>query len=162
MYMEGLFPEVIIAGVGNELFGDDGFGPAVIRALSEYELPDNVKAMDVGLGGPHLVFSMIDPEETKKLIIVDCMDFGGKPGDLTKIPADLLPEGRQERYMDAHSGNLLDPIGRLKGKMDIIILGCQPAHIPTPDSEDFALELSPEVQGAIPKTVNVILKEIRS
>ncbi len=56
--MEGLFPEIIIAGVGNELFGDDGFGPAVIRALSEYELPDNVKAMDVGLGGPHLVFSM--------------------------------------------------------------------------------------------------------
>ncbi|HJK04087.1 MAG TPA: coenzyme F420-reducing hydrogenase, FrhD protein [Methanocorpusculum sp.] len=160
--MEGLFPEIIIAGVGNELFGDDGFGPAVIRALSEYELPDNVKAMDVGLGGPHLVFSMIDPEATKKLIIVDCMDFGGKPGDLTKSPADLLPEGRQERYMDAHSGNLLDPIGRLKGKMDIVILGCQPAYIPAPDSEDFALELSPEVQGAIPKTVNVILKEIGS
>lgn len=160
--MEGLFPEIIIAGVGNELFGDDGFGPAVIRALSEHELPDNVKAMDVGLGGPHLVFSMIDPEETRKLIIVDCMDFGGKPGSLTKIPADLLPKSREERYMDAHSGNLLDPIGRLKGKMDIIILGCQPAYIPAPDSEEFALELSPEVQGAIPKTVNVILKEIGS
>lgn len=160
--MEGLFPEILIAGVGNELFGDDGFGPAVIRALSEYELPDNVKAMDVGLGGPHLVFSMIDPEKTKKLIIVDCMDFGGKPGDLTKIPADLLPKGREERYMDAHSGNLLDPIGRLKGKMEIIILGCQPAIIPAQDSENFILELSPEVQGAIPKTVNVILKEIGS
>ncbi|HJJ89263.1 MAG TPA: coenzyme F420-reducing hydrogenase, FrhD protein [Methanocorpusculum sp.] len=160
--MEGLFPEIIIAGVGNELFGDDGFGPAVIRALSEYKLPDNVKAMDVGLGGPHLVFSMIEPKETKKLIIVDCMDFGGKPGELTKIPADLLPESKQERYMDAHSGNLLDPISRLKEKMDIIILGCQPAYIPAPDSEDFALELSPEVQGAIPKTVNVILKEIES
>lgn len=160
--MEGLFPEIIIAGVGNELFGDDGFGPAVIRALSEHELPDNVKAMDVGLGGPHLVFSMIDPEETKKLIIVDCMDFGGKPGSLTKIPADLLPKSREERYMDAHSGNLLDPIGRLKGKMDIIILGCQPAYIPAPDSEEFALELSQEVQGAIPKTVNIILKEIGS
>ena len=160
--MEGLFPEIIIAGVGNELFGDDGFGPAVIRALSEYELPDNVKAMDVGLGGPHLVFSMIDPEETKKLIIGDCRDLGERPGALTKLPADLRPEGRQERYMDAHAGNLLDPIGRLKGKMDIVILGCQPAYIPAPDSEDFALELSPEVQGAIPKTVNVILKEIGS
>ncbi|MDU9375854.1 hypothetical protein McpSp1_04330 [Methanocorpusculaceae archaeon Sp1] len=160
--MDGLFPEVIIAGVGNELFGDDGFGPAVIRALSEHELPDNVKAMDVGLGGPHLIFSMIDPEETKKLIIVDCMDFGGEPGNLTKIPADLLPKGREERYMDAHSGNLLDPIGRLKGKMEIIVLGCQPAYIPAPDSEEFALELSPEVQGAIPKTVSIILKEIGS
>ncbi|MDR3102226.1 MAG: coenzyme F420-reducing hydrogenase, FrhD protein [Methanocalculaceae archaeon] len=160
--MDGQFPEIIIAGVGNELFGDDGFGPAVIRALSECKLPDNIKAMDVGLGGPHLVFSMIDPDETRKLIIVDSMDFGGKPGDLTKIPADLLPEGRKERYMDAHSGNLLDPIGRLKGKMDIIILGCQPAYIPAPGSEDFVLELSPDVQRAIPKTVNIILKEIGS
>ena len=95
--MEGLFPEIIIAGVGNELFGDDGFGPAVIRALSEYELPDNVKAMDVGLGGPHLVFSMIDPEETKKLIIVDCMDLGGKPGDRTKTPAAPLPDASPDR-----------------------------------------------------------------
>jgi coenzyme F420 hydrogenase subunit delta len=158
--MDGLFPEVIIAGVGNELFGDDGFGPAVIRALAQRELPDNVKAMDVGLGGPHLIFSMLEPEVTRKLIIVDCMDFGGNPGDVTKIPAENLPPGREERYMDAHSGNLLDPIGRLKGKMEIIVLGCQPGYIPAPDCDEFMLELSPEVQGAIPKTVNVILKEI--
>jgi len=158
--MDELFPEILIAGVGNELFGDDGFGSAVIRALADVNLPDNVKAMDVGLGGPHLVFSMLDPTVTKKLIIVDAMDFGGKPGEVTKIPADLLPEGKGERYADAHSGNLLDPIGRLKGKMDIIIIGCQPAYIPAPDSEDFVLELSPEVERAVPKTVTVILQEI--
>ena len=158
--MEELFPEILIAGVGNELFGDDGFGSAVIRALADVELPDNVKAMDVGLGGPHLVFSMLDPTVTKKLIIVDAMDFGGKPGDVTKIPAELLPEGRSERYADAHSGNLLDPIGRLKGKMEIIVIGCQPAYIPAPDTEDFVLELSPEVERAVPKTVTVILQEL--
>ncbi len=90
------------------------------------------------------------------------MGFGEKPGARANIPAALLPEGSQGRYMDAHSGNLLDPTGSLKGKMAIVILGCQPAYIPAPDSEDFALELSPEVQGAIPKTVNVILKEIGS
>ncbi|HJJ42028.1 MAG TPA: coenzyme F420-reducing hydrogenase, FrhD protein [Methanocorpusculum sp.] len=160
--MFGLFPEIVIAGVGNELFGDDGFGPNVIRALAERELPDNVKAMDVGLGGPHLIFSMLDPAETKKLIIVDCMDFGGKPGDVTKIPADLLPKAKHERYMDAHSGSLLDPISRLKDKMDIVIIGCQPAYVPAPESDEFALELSPEVRGAVPKTVNVILQEIES
>ncbi|HJJ28908.1 MAG TPA: coenzyme F420-reducing hydrogenase, FrhD protein [Methanocorpusculum sp.] len=160
--MDELFPEIVIAGVGNDLFGDDGFGPAVIHALADCTLPDNVKAIDVGLGGPHLVFSMLDPSVTKRLIIVDAMDFGGKPGDLTKIPAELLPEGKNERYADAHSGNLLDPIGRLKGKMEITILGCQPAYIPAPDSEDFCLELSPEVQEAVPKTVKVILQEIES
>jgi len=158
--MDELFPEILIAGVGNELFGDDGYGSAVIRALADVNLPDNVKAMDVGLGGPHLVFSMLDPAVTKKLIIVDAMDFGGKPGDVTKIPAELLPEGKSERYADAHSGNLLDPIGRLKGKMDIVIIGCQPAYIPAPDSEDFVLELSPEVERAVPKTVTAILQEI--
>jgi len=158
--MDDLFPEILIAGVGNELFGDDGFGSAVIRSLADVELPDNVKAMDVGLGGPHLVFSMLDPSVTKKLIIVDAMDFGGKPGDVTRIPAELLPEGKNERYADAHSGNLLDPIGRLKGKMEIIVFGCQPAYIPAPDSEDFVLELSPEVERAVPKTVTLILQEI--
>ena len=46
--------------------------------------------------------------------------------------------------------------------MDIVIIGCQPGYIPAPDSEDFALELSPDVQGAVPKTVNVILQELES
>ena len=75
-----LFPEIVVAGCGNPLFADDGFGPAVIEELLRLELPGNVKVVDAGLGGPHFIFTLLDPEVTKQLIIIDIADFGAKPG----------------------------------------------------------------------------------
>jgi len=77
-----LYPEIVITGCGNPLFADDGFGPAVAEELSKFKLPDNVKVIDAGLGGPHFIFTLIDPEVTKRLIIIDIADFGAQPGIL--------------------------------------------------------------------------------
>ena len=39
---------ILVFGCGNILFGDDGFGPAVVNHLQEkYSLPDDVLVMDV-------------------------------------------------------------------------------------------------------------------
>ncbi|RPJ53543.1 MAG: coenzyme F420 hydrogenase, partial [Methanobacteriota archaeon] len=43
--MSTLYPEIVVAGCGNPLFADDGFGPAVVEALKELTLPDNVKVI---------------------------------------------------------------------------------------------------------------------
>ena len=61
-----LYPEIVIAGCGNPLFADDGFGPAVIEEMQKLSLPDNVTIVDAGLGGPHFIFTLLDPEVTKK------------------------------------------------------------------------------------------------
>ena len=48
---------VLIFGCGNILWGDDGFGPAVIQRLKEhYRLPGNVLAMDVGTSIRDILF----------------------------------------------------------------------------------------------------------
>ena len=80
-----LYPEIVVAGCGNPLFADDGFGPAVIEELQKLTLPDNVKVVDAGLGGPHFIFTMLDPEVTKRLVIVDIADYGAEPGSITKL-----------------------------------------------------------------------------
>ena len=81
-----LFPEIVIAGCGNPLFADDGFGPAVIEEMQNLSLPDNVMIVDAGLGGPHFIFTLLDPEVTKKLIIVDIADYGAETGVYHKTP----------------------------------------------------------------------------
>ena len=48
-----LYSEIVIAGCGNPLFGDDGFGPAVIEEMEKLTLPDNVTIQDGGAGAPH-------------------------------------------------------------------------------------------------------------
>ncbi len=37
--MEALYPEIVVAGCGNPLYADDGFGIAVVESLQGLELP---------------------------------------------------------------------------------------------------------------------------
>jgi len=146
-----LYPEIVIAGCGNPLFADDGFGPAVVEALSHITLPDNVKAEDAGLGGPHFIFTLLDPEKTRKLIIVDIADFGGEPGELRTFRVEDLPPGS---YRDAHSWDLTEPLHRLKDSIDVTIIGCQPKRVSAPE---FEIGLTDEIQQAIPRAVREVL-----
>jgi coenzyme F420 hydrogenase subunit delta len=149
-----LFPEIVIAGCGNPLFADDGFGPAVIEEMHNLSLPDNVMIIDAGLGGPHFIFTLLDPEVTKKLIIVDIADYGAEPGSITKLRVEDLPPGA---YRDAHSWDLAEPLQRIKDRVDVTIIGVQPARVTAPEFEEG---LSDELQKAIPKTIRVILETI--
>ena len=149
-----LYPEIVVAGCGNPLYADDGFGPAVVESLQGLELPENVKVVDAGLGGPHFVFTLLDPESTKKLIIVDIADFGGEPGELRWLTVDELPMGS---YRDAHSWDLTEPLQRIKDDIKIRVLVCQKKYVSAPE---MVIGITDEVERAIPGAVSEILKEI--
>jgi coenzyme F420 hydrogenase subunit delta len=147
-----LYPEIVVVGCGNPLFGDDGFGPAVIEELQKLQLPDHVKMIDAGLGAPHFIFTLLDVETTRKLVIIDIADFGAEPGNVTILPVEALPPGS---YRDVHSWDLTEPLHRLKDKIDITVIACQPKSV-----AEFKMELTEEVKRAIPKAVRIVLKEI--
>jgi coenzyme F420 hydrogenase subunit delta len=149
-----LYSEIVVVGCGNPLYADDGFGPAVVESLQEIELPDNVTVVDAGLGGPHFVFTLLNPESTKTLIIVDIADFRGKPGELRWLTVDELPEGS---YLDAHSWDLTEPLQCIKDDIQIRILACQKKYVSAPE---MVIGITDEVQKAIPDAVAEILKEI--
>jgi len=151
-----LFQETVICGCGNPLFADDGFGPAVVEELQKLRIPEKVKVIDAGLGGPHFLFTLIaqTEEPVKHLIIIDIADFGGNPGDIALLTPDDLPPGK---YRDAHSWDLTEPIHQLKSRVKIDIIGCQPKRVTEPD---FEIGLSEEVTEAIPRTVQLVLEMI--
>jgi len=146
-----LYPEILITGCGNPLFADDGFGPAVVEEMAKLELPDNIKVIDAGLGGPHFIFTLIDPEVTRKLIIIDIADFGAEPGELAIFRVEDLPAGS---YRDAHSWDLTEPLQRLKDRVEIVVIGCQPKRVTAPE---FELGLTEEISNAVPRTVRKVL-----
>lgn len=151
---ETLYSEIVVAGCGNPLFADDGFGPAVVENLKDLELPENVTVVDAGLGGPHFIFTLLDPESTKILIIVDIADFGGEPGELRWLSVDELPAGS---YRDAHSWDLTEPLQVIKEDIRVLVLACQKKYVSAPE---MVIGISDEVQRAIPDAVSEILKEI--
>ena len=145
--------ETLVVGCGNILFQDDGFGPRVAQELSNYELPPGIRVIDGGTGAPHLIFTLLD-DTCKKLIIIDCIHWGAKPGTLRKFTVDELPKGK---FIDAHNWTLSEPLHALKGKVDMVIIGCQPAKVSEPD---IVMELTPEVENAVPAAIQMVLDEL--
>jgi hydrogenase maturation protease len=98
---------ILVAGVGNVLRGDDGFGPAVIRALeSGAPLPEGVRAVEIGIGGFSLVQELLDGYDA--LVVVDAVDRDGPPGSLYVLePAvpdveSIPPPARRDLAADMH------------------------------------------------------------
>jgi coenzyme F420-reducing hydrogenase delta subunit (putative coenzyme F420 hydrogenase processing subunit). len=154
MKVSPIYPEIVIAGCGNPLFADDGFGPAVADELSRFTLPGNVKALDAGLCGPLFVFSLLDPEVTRKLIIADIVDFGAAPGSITLLQPRNFPKGSIGDY---HAGGIMASLDRIDPHIDITIIGCQPGSVSFPE---LSPGLSKEVQDAVPRAVRILLEMI--
>jgi coenzyme F420 hydrogenase subunit delta len=115
-------------------------------------LPEHIKVVDAGLGGPHFIFTLIDPENTKRLIIMDIAAFGAEPGEIRDFRVEDLPAGS---YRDIQSWHLTEPLQRLKDSDHITLIGCQPERVTAPD---FELGLTDKVQDAIPGTVRHVLE----
>jgi len=153
-----LHSEIVIVGCGNPLFGDDGFGPAVIEEMEKLTLPDNVTIQDGGAGAPHFIFNFLNPEVTKKLIVVDIADFDAKPGSISKIPPEK--ELKPGAYIDPHSWDGVDQLCRIREKIPTTVILCQPAKAIRKGDADVEMGLSEEVKNAIPKAIQVILETI--
>lgn len=136
---------LLIAGVGNVLRGDDGFGPAVIDALGE--LPDGVEAVETGTGGVALLQELL--AGCDGLVLVDAVDRRAAPGTLF----ELIPEVQDAVHVaDVHLANpdrvlsMAKTMGALPGRVRII--GCQPL-----DVEPLHQGLSPVVAATVPQAV---------
>lgn len=149
--------ETLVVGCGNVLFKDDGFGPSVINALEDYfkdkEMPENTMFIDAGTGGTHFVFTL--PHESwKKVIVVDVVEFDAEPGTLKIFSPYDMPKGA---YENVHTWPVEEPLHDLAKDMEVVIVGCKPQEISAPNVE---MGLSEPVEAAIPKAINMILKEI--
>lgn len=72
---------------GNDLHGDDGFGPALGAALRRRGPPADVAIVDCGIRGLDAVQFFSDCAE---VVVVDAL-LGSQPGRLHDLPADAVP-----------------------------------------------------------------------
>ncbi len=144
---------ILIAGVGNVLRGDDGFGVAVAQALNgSSHLPAGVAVFEGGIAGIPLVQELMDGYDA--LIIADAVERGGAPGTIYVIepdiadPAILDPSALHASLADAHYTEpskvlvLAKALGVLPPT--VVIVGCQPRGY-----DELGAELSDEVKSAV-------------
>jgi len=156
---------VLIAGVGNVLLGDDGFGVEVARCLEVVELPKGVRVVETGIGGIALVQELQDGWDA--LIVVDTVDRGRPPGSVLVIDpeivdvADLSWSERHDRLADMHlatPGRAL-MLARALGVLPPVVrlVGCQPCQ-----AERLGMGLDPVVSSAVQVAVRQVLVEVET
>jgi len=136
----------IVAGFGNLLLGDDGFGVVVVRRLAEDPLPPGVELLEVGIGGMELVFGLM--AGCGRLVIVDAVRRGHPPGTICVFhpsEADLAPgpdPGIDPHFAEpTRAMKVAKKLGYLPD--DVTIVGCEPQRC------DLDLTLSPPVRAAV-------------
>ncbi len=85
---------ILVAGIGNIFFADDGFGVEVAQRLARRaRCRDGVKVVDYGIRGMHLAYDMLAGYDVT--ILVDAVPRGDEPGtvyviDVTAAGTDAL------------------------------------------------------------------------
>lgn len=84
-----------IFGCGNTLFGDDGFGPAVVRKLQkDFQFSADVVVEDVGTGlREYLIdYLLLKEGRPEKIIVIDAVDFPDRtPGEVFPVLPHQIP-----------------------------------------------------------------------
>jgi hydrogenase maturation protease len=149
--------QVLVAGVGNIFFRDDGFGPAVAaQLLRDADAPTpGVQIVDYGIRGMHLAYDLLDP--VGALVLIDAIP-GDEPGTVTLLEVDH-PRPRNTGGLDAHGMQpvaVLAALDALGGtRPPTYVVGCVPEDV----SEGIGL--SPMVESAVPLAADRVRDLVR-
>jgi hydrogenase maturation protease len=106
-----------IAGVGNFILADEGFGVHVVHYLQEnYDFPDNVDIQDVGTAGIYMAPFL---EECDPVFVIDVVDMEGEPGSFHFFTLNDVKAGNFQLRMSPHQLGLLEilEVSKLRGNM---------------------------------------------
>jgi hydrogenase maturation protease len=150
---------ILVAGIGNIFFGDDGFGCEVVAHLAKRSWPDGVKVVDFGIRAYDLAYAIMDSYDAT--ILIDAAPRGEKPGTVYLLELDPHKiEIAEGEIADPHA---LTPVGVLQmvralgGRPNnLYLVGCEPAQL---DGEG-KIGLSKEICDAVPLAAKIIDKMI--
>jgi hydrogenase maturation protease len=145
----------LILCLGNPLLGDEGIGVRVAEELKGLELPDGVSVVGGGTAGLRLISLM---EGYQRVIIVDAADMGHPPGRVVRFTPSEVQLEMVEAPLSLHQIGLVEALALAEALEvapgELVIIGVQPGRV------EMSGELSPEMEGAIPQIIRMILDEL--
>ncbi len=148
--------EVLVLGIGNVLWADEGFGVRAVEALNEaYEFPPGVELLDGGTQGLHLLDLVCN---ARRLLLFDAVDYRLPPGSLEVVRDAAVPAwGAAKMSMHQSGFQELLALAQLKGRVPerMTLIGVQPE-----DLSDYGGSLRPCVRTRVPDAVALAVREL--
>ena len=145
--------KILVAGIGNVFFSDDGFGVEVARRLSDVALPDHVRVADYGIRGMHLAYDLAGGGYDVT-IMIDAAARGEAPGTVSIVELDPAAPA-EPALLDAHGMQpdvvlgLVALLGGTPGR--VLLVGCEPTDL------EHGMGLSDPVAGAVGPAVAAVV-----
>jgi hydrogenase maturation protease len=155
-------PSLLVGGIGNIFFGDDGFGVEVVRRLAERPLPADVALKDFGIRGFDLAYALMEAYEA--VLLVDAAARGHTPGTLTWLVPEVPPgPATEDVLVDAHHLEpakvlrMVEAMGGVAAPVEIVT--CEPLTFGSEDEP--VMGLSAPVLAAVPEAIAMIEAWVR-
>ena len=149
---------ILVLGCGNLLFGDDGFGCAVVEYVEKrYQVPDSVCLLDTGTGVRKLLFTIcVSPVRPQRILVIDAIDVGREPGEVFEIDLSEIPVIKLDDFSlhQLPTSNLLRELQDTCA-VEVRVLACQTGPLP----EQIQAGLSSSVNHAIPVAAEWLARE---
>lgn len=138
---------------GNELHGDDGFGPAVHARLAAICLPPGVRLFRADTAGCGALALL---EDCGRAVLVDAVSGFGEPGSLHKLPPEAIAVESGGSGHGFGVGGLLALAAAILPRLpQINLIGVETTAI-----RAFAPGLSPKIAAGLPAAVDLILTTV--
>ena len=153
---------ILILGIGNLLFKDEGIGIHVVNRLKDMDLPPYVEVIDGGTLSSYFIEIV---GGRKKIIVIDAIKADGLPGTIYRLTDKDIENKRkgyfrtvfEQEFIDAWKTTYL-----LKNQPEeVVYIGVEPED--TGEKSLMAeIGLSPTIEKKIPEIIEMVMREISS
>ena len=148
-------PSVLILGIGNLLWADEGFGVRALETLQRtYEFPDHVRLLDGGTQGIYLVQHI---READILVVFDAVDYGLPGGTLKRVEGAEVPKFMGAKKVSLHQTGFQEVLAMAEMLGDypehLLLVGVQPVEL-----EDYGGSLRDQVKVQIEPAIEMVLE----
>ncbi len=149
-------PAVLVLGIGNVLWADEGFGVRCVEALQAgWDFAPQVQLVDGGTQGLYLLDHICDADH---VLVFDAIDYGLPPATLKVLRDEQVPT-HSNTTMSLHQASFMEllSLARLRDRFPrrITVIGVQPEVL-----DDLGGSLSPGVRARIDAAVALAVAEL--
>jgi hydrogenase maturation protease len=150
---------VLVLGIGNLLWADEGFGIRCVDALHRrFEMSLGVELVDGGTQGIYLTNTVASAE---RVLVFDAIDYGEPPGTLKVVRDADVPRFHGVRKMSLHQTGFQEVLAAVE------LLGSPPRHVTLvgvqlADIDDFGGPLTQAVSEKLQAALELGLAELRA
>ncbi|MEO8755152.1 MAG: HyaD/HybD family hydrogenase maturation endopeptidase [Casimicrobiaceae bacterium] len=148
--------EVLVLGIGNLLWADEGFGVRAVEALhAAYSFPTGVTLQDGGTLGLLLYEAVAS---SRRVLVFDAIDFAEPPGTLRVLRGGDVPAWGRTRMSPHQTGfNDVLALAQLNDRApaEIVAIGVQPVEL-----DDFGGSLRAPVRQRLAEAAHIAAEQI--